>query len=88
MTGGSVLVVDDESGIRSTITEILSDEGYSVLAAANAAEASRYYQVGQLDLVLLDIWMPDMDGISLLKKWSESGRLEVSCGDYVRARHG
>ena len=86
MTGAVVLVVDDEAGIRSTITEILSDEGYSVLAAANAAEASRYYQSGQIDLVLLDIWMPDMDGISLLKKWSETGRLK--CPVVIMSGHG
>ena len=86
MTGASVLVVDDESGIRSTITEILSDEGYTVLTAADANEASRYYNVSSLDLVLLDIWMPDMDGISLLKQWSEHGRLK--CPVVIMSGHG
>jgi two-component system, NtrC family, nitrogen regulation response regulator NtrX len=86
MTGASILVVDDESGIRSTITEILSDEGYSVLAAANAEEASNLYKSEPVDLVLLDIWMPDMDGISLLKKWSESRRLK--CPVVIMSGHG
>jgi len=86
MTGASVLVVDDESGIRSTITEILSDEGYAVLAAANADEASRLYKARSVDLVLLDIWMPDMDGISLLKKWSASGPLK--CPVVIMSGHG
>ena len=59
MSGTSVLVVDDESGIRSTINEILSDEGYLVKTAADAAEARQCYSSDKLDLVLLDIWMPD-----------------------------
>ena len=73
MTGESVLVVDDESGIRSTITEILSDEGYVVQTAADASEARECYASSDLNLVLLDIWMPDMDGITLLKHWAEAG---------------
>jgi two-component system nitrogen regulation response regulator NtrX len=86
MTGANVLVVDDELGIRSTITEILSDEGYTVLTAADASEAAHYYKTNRLDLVLLDIWMPDTDGISLLKQWSESGRLK--CPVVIMSGHG
>ena len=86
MTGASVLVVDDESGIRSTINEILSDEGYSVQTAADATEANHQYAESYPDLVLLDIWMPDMDGITLLKQWSAAGALK--CPVVVMSGHG
>ena len=86
MTGEAVLVVDDESGIRSTITEILSDEGYVVQTAADASEARECYASGDLNLVLLDIWMPDMDGITLLKHWAEAGSLK--CPVVVMSGHG
>jgi len=86
MTGASVLVVDDESGIRSTINEILSDEGYVVQTAADASEARKIYADSDPDLVLLDIWMPDMDGITLLKAWSEAGALK--CPIVVMSGHG
>ena len=86
MTGESVLVVDDESGIRSTINEILSDEGYAVQTAADASEARKYYASGEPNLVLLDIWMPDMDGITLLKHWAEAGSLK--CPVVVMSGHG
>lgn len=69
-----VLVVDDEIGIRELLSEILSDEGYGVLLAENAS-AARVAMNQHPDLVLLDIWMPDNDGISLLKEWSSSGQL-------------
>lgn len=69
-----VLVVDDEIGIRELLSEILSDEGYGVLLAENAS-AARAAMNQHPDLVLLDIWMPDNDGISLLKEWSSSGQL-------------
>ena len=70
MTGSHILVVDDEADIRGLLKEILSEEGYEVDVAANAAQAraSRARQVP--DLVLLDIWMPDVDGITLLREWS------------------
>ena len=86
MSGTSVLVVDDESGIRSTINEILSDEGYLVKTAADAAEARQCYASDELDLVLLDIWMPDTDGITLLKQWSEEGALK--CPVVIMSGHG
>ena len=86
MNASSILVVDDESGIRSTIDEILSDEGYAVKTAADAREASEFYKADDPDLVLLDIWMPDMDGITLLKSWSDKGSLK--CPVVVMSGHG
>jgi two-component system, NtrC family, nitrogen regulation response regulator NtrX len=68
-----ILVVDDEANIRALIDEILSEEGYSVTTAADAAAARAARKEQEFDLVLLDIWMPDIDGISLLKEWSENG---------------
>jgi DNA-binding NtrC family response regulator len=68
-----VLVVDDEANIRALIEEILSEEGYEVTTAADAAAARAARAEREYDLVLLDIWMPDADGISLLKEWSENG---------------
>src|ERR1700751_4300063 len=72
MSNPHILVVDDEADIRGLLKEILSEEGYEVDVAANAvqARASRARQTP--DLVLLDIWMPDVDGISLLREWSAS----------------
>lgn len=72
-----VLVVDDEMGIRELLSEILEDEGHSVELAANAREAREARSRFQPDLVLLDIWMPDTDGVSLLKEWSTSGMLTM-----------
>jgi DNA-binding NtrC family response regulator len=71
MTGEHILVVDDEPDIRSLLKEILEDEGYQVSTAANAEEARQARRKHRPDLVLLDIWMPDIDGISLLKEWSD-----------------
>jgi two-component system nitrogen regulation response regulator NtrX len=75
MKGAKILVVDDESDIRALLDEILSEEGYLVTTAANAQEARRAREERDFDLVLLDIWMPDIDGITLLKEWSEAGQL-------------
>lgn len=72
---GQILVVDDEMGIRELLSEILADEGYDVALAENATVAREYRQRNCPDLVLLDIWMPDMDGISLLKTWAATGEL-------------
>jgi DNA-binding NtrC family response regulator len=68
-----ILVVDDEANIRTLIDEILSEEGYEVTTAADAKHARAARKEHDFDLVLLDIWMPDTDGISLLKEWTESG---------------
>ncbi len=72
-----ILVVDDEIGIRELLSEILGDEGHSVYAAENADQARRLRDENRLDLVLLDIWMPDTDGISLLKEWAVAGKLTM-----------
>ena len=63
-----ILVVDDEVGIRELLSEILRDEGHSVQLAENAAAARTARTAARPDLVLLDIWMPDTDGITLLKE--------------------
>jgi DNA-binding NtrC family response regulator len=70
-----ILVVDDEVGIRELLSEILADEGHQVLLAESAGEARQLREHHRPDLVLLDIWMPDTDGISLLKEWAASGQL-------------
>jgi len=72
-----ILVVDDEVGIRELLSEILIDEGYDVRLAENAAAARRVRNDLRPDLVLLDIWMPDTDGISLLKEWHAGGHLNM-----------
>ena len=74
---GYVLVVDDEIGIRDLLSEILTEEGYDVHAAENAEEARRYRAQRRPDLVLLDIWMPDTDGVTLLKEWAAGGQLTM-----------
>ena len=68
-----ILVVDDEANIRALVEEILSEEGYEVTTAADANEARAARDQQEFDLVLLDIWMPEVDGITLLREWSESG---------------
>ncbi|MCR5884343.1 response regulator [Rhizobacter sp. J219] len=73
----TILVVDDELGIRALLSEILSDEGHSVELAENAAQARAIRERVRPDLVLLDIWMPDVDGITLLKEWGASSLLTM-----------
>jgi len=73
----NILVVDDELGIRDLLSEILNDEGHSVEVAENAAQARAARLRERPDLVLLDIWMPDTDGVTLLKEWSASGLLTM-----------
>jgi len=73
----TILVVDDELGIRGLLSEILSDEGHTVELAENAAEARAARERMRPDLVLLDIWMPDVDGISLLKEWGAASLLNM-----------
>src|SRR5256885_13564275 len=72
-----ILVVDDEVGIRELLSEILSDEGHQVMVAESAGDARRLRERARPDLVLLDIWMPDTDGITLLKEWAASGQLTM-----------
>jgi DNA-binding NtrC family response regulator len=77
MASKQILVVDDEIGIRELLSEILFDEGYSVYLAENAAQAREYRLEHEPDLVLLDIWMPDTDGVTLLKEWVEQDLLTM-----------
>jgi DNA-binding NtrC family response regulator len=73
----NILVVDDELGIRDLLSEILNDEGHSVELAQNAAQARSARARARPDLVLLDIWMPDTDGVTLLKEWASGGLLTM-----------
>lgn len=77
MSTKEILVVDDEVGIRELLSEILFDEGYHVHLAENAAQARSYRLNHSPDLVLLDIWMPDTDGLALLKEWSSQHLLTM-----------
>ncbi|MCL1886383.1 MAG: response regulator [Betaproteobacteria bacterium] len=73
----NILVVDDEIGIRELLSEILSDEGHVVYMSENAQQAREFRATKVPDLVLLDIWMPDTDGISLLKEWRRENLLNM-----------
>ena len=73
----NILVVDDELGIRDLLSEILNDEGHSVDVAENATQARVARATHNYDLVLLDIWMPDTDGVTLLKEWAMAGQLTM-----------
>jgi len=86
MSNSHVLVVDDEADIRALIQDILSDEGYGVTAAADAEQARTARAEQRFDLILLDIWMPDTDGITLLREWSDGG--DLSCPVVIMSGHG
>jgi len=86
MTAQYILVVDDEPDIRQLIREILEDEGYEVAVAEDAEQAKLLRKKRRPDLVLLDIWMPGEDGISLLKNWQKSGAL--CCPVIMMSGHG
>ena len=73
----NILVVDDELGLRDLLSEILNDDGHNIELAENAAQARAARTRARPDLVLLDIWMPDTDGVSLLKEWSAGGALTM-----------
>ncbi|CAN5868249.1 response regulator [soil metagenome] len=73
----NILVVDDEMGIRELLSEILGDEGHVVQLAENAQQARAARIESRPDLVLLDIWMPDTDGVTLLKEWQRDGMLTM-----------
>lgn len=77
MRSSDILIVDDEIGIRDLLSEILQDEGYTVTVAENADTARQLRQQTRPAMVLLDIWMPDCDGITLLKEWAKSGQLTM-----------
>jgi DNA-binding NtrC family response regulator len=86
MSNAHVLVVDDEADICALIKDILTDEGYGVTAANNANEARAARASRRFDLILLDIWMPDTDGITLLREWSDAG--ELNCPVVIMSGHG
>ena len=77
MRSSDILIVDDEIGIRELLSEILQDEGYTVALAENAEWARQLRDETRPALVLLDIWMPDCDGVTLLKEWAKSGQLNM-----------
>jgi two-component system nitrogen regulation response regulator NtrX len=72
-----ILVVDDEIGIRELLSEILKEEGHQVATAEDATQARESFSKNRPDLVLLDIWMPDVDGVTLLKEWSSTGLMTM-----------
>jgi len=86
VTSSHVLVVDDEADIRALIRDILTDEGYGVTVAADAEEARKVRADRKFDLILLDIWMPDTDGITLLREWSGAG--DLKCPVVIMSGHG
>ena len=86
MTAQYIMVVDDEPDIRQLVGEILEDEGYRVVVAENAIKARELHRSRKPDLILLDIWMPGQDGISLLKEWRESESL--CCPVIMMSGHG
>jgi two-component system nitrogen regulation response regulator NtrX len=86
MTASRILVVDDEADIRGTLKEILSEEGYEVEVAADATQARTSRAAHVPDLVLLDIWMPDTDGITLLREWSVTDGYD--CPVVMMSGHG
>lgn len=86
MDPANILVVDDEPDIRELVCEILEDEGYEVTVAEDGAAARTAFARNKPDLVLLDIWMPDVDGITLLKEWSAGGKPD--CPVVIMSGHG
>ena len=81
-----LLIVDDEKDIRDSLKDILIDEGYKIYLAANALEAKKIKLSQTIDLILLDIWMPDIDGLSLLKEWASKN--EINCPVIMMSGHG
>ncbi|MDC0931163.1 response regulator [Methylophilaceae bacterium] len=81
-----ILIVDDEKDIRDSLKDILFDEGYEIYLAANALEAKKIKLSKRIDLILLDIWMPDIDGLSLLKEWVSKN--EINCPVIMMSGHG
>lgn len=86
MSTAHILVVDDEDDIRTTISDILEDEGYAVSVAGDAAAARAEIGRGHPDLILLDVWMPDVDGITLLREWARAGT--PRCPVVILSGHG
>ncbi len=86
MSAARILIVDDEPDIRELIGDILADEGHEVVSAADAASAREMRSQNAPDLILLDVWMPDTDGVSLLREWRDSGTLD--CPVVMISGHG
>jgi DNA-binding NtrC family response regulator len=86
MSNPHILVVDDEADIRTSIQDILGDEGFDVTVAADATQATTERSKRKFDLILLDIWMPDTDGITLLREWSDNG--DLNCPVVIMSGHG
>jgi DNA-binding NtrC family response regulator len=87
MSGPKILIVDDEPDIRNLVKEILEDEGYAVTAAEDGRAARKALQERRPDLIMLDIWMPDVDGITLLKEWGEDEE-GLPCPVIMMSGHG
>ena len=81
-----ILIVDDELGIREMLSDILTDEGHTVYTADSAEAARVFVLQDKYDLILLDIWMPDTDGITLLKEWGQ--RKLLHCPVVMMSGHG
>jgi len=86
MVKARILIIDDEKDIRESLSDILKDEGYDVLTANDAISARKIKNNSILDAILLDIWMPDCDGISLLKEWAKNK--EINCPVIMMSGHG
>ena len=86
MSASHILVVDDEPDIRESVRDILEDENYEVSLAEHAEAARQALRDRRPDLILLDIWMPDLDGISLLKEWADGRGLP--CPGIMMSGHG
>ena len=82
----NILAIDDEKDIRGSLKDILIDEGYEIHLAENALEAKKIKLSQTFDLILLDIWMPDIDGLSLLKEWASNN--EINCPVVMMSGHG
>ena len=86
MTKINILVVDDEQDIRESLRDILEDEGYKIFLAENAMDARKIKDKEEVGLILLDIWMPDCDGITLLKEWAKKNK--INCPVIMMSGHG
>ena len=82
----NILIVDDEQDIRESLKDILEDEGHKIFLAENAKNARLIKNKQEIGLILLDIWMPDCDGITLLKEWANAN--EINCPVLMMSGHG
>ena len=86
MTKTNILIVDDEEDIRESLKDILEDEGHNIFLAENAKVARLIKEKENIGLILLDIWMPDCDGITLLKEWATTNK--INCPVLMMSGHG